>query len=895
VRERSDPDEADVARELEPRTRSTLVRGYAQVALALGLLVILVVAARPVHFPSYQEVVARLRGLRSIELEWTAALESQRADLRSPPTALFPVLDELDLALAAVQATSMWNEVGKAPGIAGGVDAYCSTLMELRALAEEHQGHRNRLVADRHALVAVSAEATPLTRTPSPTASALVADVLAGLLAPRPRGDPFGAPARTLADSGPDERLAAVDDPVERERLEQLLASAASMRAHGEAADRLLDRMAALGLRSRSDEIVRACDEWFTRVQAVRERWGLVLCLYSLLLLVLVVREFRTRTMLLENLARARDSLEDRIRRRTTQLSKRNEQLANEIRERCDAEEQLVAARRAAEAASRTKSSFLANMSHEIRTPMTSILGFAERLGDEDLTHAERREAVESIQRGGQYLLQLINDILDLSKIEAGKLALERIPCSPAEVVLDVQSTMEVRAQSKGIEFFVEITSPIPERVVTDPVRLKQVLINLVGNAIKFTDEGTVILRVGFDPGRTADARSEVRPRLVLSVMDTGIGMSPEQVGELFRPYMQTDNSTSRKFGGTGLGLSICKSLVEQMGGTLSVQSLPGFGSTFEFTVETGVLDGATMLDAAGVKELRRGREAARLRESGVRLEGRILLAEDGEDNQRILVHHLTRAGAEVEVVGDGQAALERALGALAQGRPFDVVLMDMRMPRLDGYGATKRLRSAGYRLPIVALTANAMAQDRQRSLEAGCDDFCSKPIDKHGFLALLDRWIRRSRRGAGSQAGGSGAPMDDTKFRTLANVASSAAGAAPKGAARGGPEPLLPRAQKDAELEELVRFFVLDLENDVARLTEALEAGDLERLGHLAHQIKGSAGSYGFPDLTRLAARLERCARGALPDAHVEIELEELARACRRLRADVEGAPPAA
>ncbi len=400
--------------------------------------------------------------------------------------------------------------------------------------------------------------------------------------------------------------------------------------------------------------------------------------------------------------------------------------------------EQVEEAKNEAELATRSKSEFLANMSHEIRTPMTAILGFTENLLDPDLSEEDRASAVHTIQRNGQHLLQLINNILDISKIEAGKLEVENIACSPAQIMLDVQSLMKVRADSKGIALDVEYAGGVPETIQSDPTRLKQILVNLAGNAIKFTEEGCVRLRAEcIGPDST-------NPAMRFEVIDTGIGMTVEQAAKLFQPFMQADASTTRQFGGTGLGLTISKRLAEKLGGDITIRSQPKKGSTFTVVVEAGSLEGVKMLDdpaaaAAATQPKPQTRIAADA------LQCRILLAEDGPDNQRLISFVLKKAGADVTVVGNGQLAVDAALEAIAEGKPFGVILMDMQMPVLDGYKATALLREKGYTRPIVALTAHAMASDREKCLKAGCDEFQTKPIDRRRLVQAIQEQLARS------------------------------------------------------------------------------------------------------------------------------------------------------
>ena len=397
--------------------------------------------------------------------------------------------------------------------------------------------------------------------------------------------------------------------------------------------------------------------------------------------------------------------------------------------------EELEAANRAleefnelAESATRAKSEFLANMSHEIRTPMTAILGFADLLlGESDVDRAppERIEAIRTIQRNGKYLLGLINEILDLSKIEAGKLDVERIACSPTQVLSEVVSLMRIRADAKNLPLRLAYENPIPASIQSDPVRLRQVLINLVGNAIKFTETGSVSV-----VARLVE-RIGVSPLLEIDVIDTGIGMTREQIARLFRPFSQADSSTTRRFGGTGLGLTISKRLAEMLGGNITVRSLPGCGSTFRVAVETGELEGVAFVQSPDVRATVGSPVVRRSDDPSRRIEGRILLAEDGPDNQRLIGFLLRKAGADVTVADNGRIAFEQAMAAAARGEPFDVILMDMQMPEMDGYEATRLLRAEGYLGPIIALTAHAMEGDEEKCQAAGCDEYLTKPIDR--------------------------------------------------------------------------------------------------------------------------------------------------------------------
>lgn len=408
-----------------------------------------------------------------------------------------------------------------------------------------------------------------------------------------------------------------------------------------------------------------------------------------------------------------------------------------------------VLSRHRAEDASRSKSEFLANMSHEIRTPMTAILGFTDLLAEDgDIARApsRRQDAIHTIRRNGQHLLALINDILDVSKIEAGKMTVECIPVEIHRIIEDVMSLMRIRSQSKGIGMSVVYGTEIPRTFRSDPMRVKQILVNLVGNAIKFTDQGSVTIRVTFDP---VGAHGGV---LSVAVQDTGVGMTKAHLARIFRPFTQADEAMTRTFGGTGLGLAIARRLAQLLGGDVSVQSELGKGSTFTVTFATGHISvgdtwnptGATVASVAPVRN-----------EPLPSLEGvRVLLAEDGLDNQRLISFFLTRAGAELTIVENGKKALELLTTAgdhstsLVQPVPFDLVLMDMQMPEMDGYSATRRLRTLGSTLPIIALTAHAMAGDRQACLDAGCDDYTTKPIDRLALITMCAKWAQHESQG---------------------------------------------------------------------------------------------------------------------------------------------------
>ncbi len=398
--------------------------------------------------------------------------------------------------------------------------------------------------------------------------------------------------------------------------------------------------------------------------------------------------------------------------------------------------QELRQAQTRAEAATRAKSEFLANMSHEIRSPLTAILGYADLIADEEgrpQAAANRQRYLETIRHAGQHLLTIINDILDLSKVEAGRLTLERIDMAVPTLLLELRELLQPRANEKGIELQVCLATPIPDVMLGDPTRLRQILMNLLGNAIKFTEAGRVQVTASI-------AREAAGQRLVIDVADTGPGMTQEQAAQLFCPFVQADNTVTRKYGGSGLGLVISRRLARMMSGDVTLaRTSPGMGTCFrlELPVESAA-------DAPTIEHLEDATPTPRATStpSWPALEGRILLAEDGPDNQRLISLLLRKAGAEVEIAENGAVAWEKMQSAAAAGQPFDLLLTDIQMPVLDGYSLSLKLRASGWSLPIVALTAHAMAESRQRCLEAGCNEVATKPINRRQLLETCARHL---------------------------------------------------------------------------------------------------------------------------------------------------------
>ena len=405
---------------------------------------------------------------------------------------------------------------------------------------------------------------------------------------------------------------------------------------------------------------------------------------------------------------------------------KNHEEAVAQYAERLEkANSDLETANRTARSASEAKSNFLANMSHEIRTPMTAILGVSDVLLEPDLPESERTSAVDTIHENGQHLLTLINDILDLSKIEAGMLEIERKDCRPAEVLESVTTLLAGRARERGLTFEWACDTAIPATFSCDPVRLRQILINLAGNAIKFTQRGGV--RIGV-------ALKDVI--LEFSVRDTGIGMSEEELVRLFQPFTQANGSTTREYGGTGLGLTISRRLARLHGGDIDVESVKGEGTVFFVRIPASDFDPALIQRVVPGESTRRVKKAAKALPI---LAGRVLVVEDNTTNQKLVDRILSRAGLEVTIANNGAEAVEMAEAARQDGVSYDGILMDMQMPVLDGLSATRRLRELGHTLPIVALTANAMASDRDDCLNAGCTGFATKPIERRKLLETLE------------------------------------------------------------------------------------------------------------------------------------------------------------
>ncbi len=525
-------------------------------------------------------------------------------------------------------------------------------------------------------------------------------------------------------------------------------------------------------------------------------------------------------------------------------------------------QDELRQARDAADEANRHKSAFLANMSHEIRTPMTAILGYADILAQKrrSLSPQQHDDYIATIKRNGEHLLCIINDILDISKIESGKMDVERIQTSPAKAVQDVLRLLQVNARGKGLSLQSAYETPIPMAFLCDPLRLKQVLVNLIGNAVKFTKSGGVMVKVSLDTSMPQDAY------LRFCVEDTGIGMSAEEMLRLFKAFEQADASTTRNYGGTGLGLRISKRLAQLMGGDITVVSKCGQGSAFTLSLPAGDLKQAQMIDPAAAAALTFEDDCEDSAIQGTTpLAGmRILLAEDGEDNQRLITFHLCDAGAKVEIVPNGEELIKKFTtdgtvgGSIRTPGPADLVLLDMQMPVMDGYTAVRLLRAKGVGLPVIALTARAMTGESDECLLAGCSSYAAKPIDRAALIALCAKW-------------GGGVPQ-----AVRAALPAAAHGDALRSAYAG-----------NAKMAPLVAEFVRDLPKKARMMAQFLASGQMAELQTVVHQLSGSAGSYGFEGITQAARDVEGWIEAGGDNAALPPGVAKLVDLCLRATAD--------
>lgn len=539
--------------------------------------------------------------------------------------------------------------------------------------------------------------------------------------------------------------------------------------------------------------------------------------------------------------------------------------------------EQLRAATEQAKSADQAKSDFLTNMSHEIRSPLTAIIGYMDMLSRTVLKEKDRADCCERAKLSAQHLLGLINEVLDLSKIEAGQMRIHIRRCSLPKLIDEVCSLLRPQADAKSLSLRAVWDDGVPQAVESDPVHFKQILINLVGNAVKFTERGGITVRVG-----SRELPESGRTRLTVQVADTGIGIPAERMAELFSPFVQVHTREMRDYGGTGLGLTISRHLARMLGGDISMTSVPGEGSVF--TLAMDVVDGSRMPsnDTEIEKESREesGSDAAAPSLDGVR----VLVVDDGPDNQRIIRFLLEEARASVDVADNGKLGVEAVQTQEAAGKPYDLILMDMRMPVMDGYAATGRLREAGVRTPIAALTAYAMSGDESRCLSAGCDAYVSKPIEPGRFFSVIATLLKRVNGKTAEAAAGRNMPAERA--------------GAPADA--GAPSPARTERWRESRRARLVssrisnpRFLPIlkeycdALPDAIEEILRARRACDWANLQTAVHRIAGTGGMYGFPVISERGRQCEKAIMERRSSDEIDVLVDELIVVLRSVSMD--------
>lgn len=527
----------------------------------------------------------------------------------------------------------------------------------------------------------------------------------------------------------------------------------------------------------------------------------------------------------------------------------------------------LEEARGAAEAAqgeavraSRAKSSLLTDVSHEIRGPMVSILGYSELLSAPDVGDEARTRYAAAIHRSGQHLMEIINDILDTARLEAGKMSYVVEPVQVSRILSDVDAAMCIRAQQRRLEFEIAIDTPVPEYIRTDPLRLRQILLNLVGNAIKFTDSGRVSVRARFD---------DARKRMAFDVIDTGVGLSSVQVERLFERFVQVHAANQSQ--GSGVGLALSRSIARELGGDISVTSAVGNGSTFTLDLPVGDLEGVPVVSHVWANV---AHSSGTFAATDVRLTLNALVADDDADIRALTVEFLTAAGASVEQATDGEQVLALMLPRLECGNPPDVVLLDMHMPLLDGYDTASLLRKAGYRGTIIALTGSVGESERQRCIDAGCDEYAAKPIRRLLLLQMLSRASHQAPGTGPSASDVTSAPtVGDANLENLEKL-----------------EPLESTLADDPIVKPMLPQVLAGLGARKARLEQALAQSDLVEVGQLAHDLIGLGGTFGYDELTARARQLSRAVKAQQPREVVDAAATVVLSLCRRILAAKRG-----
>ncbi len=511
--------------------------------------------------------------------------------------------------------------------------------------------------------------------------------------------------------------------------------------------------------------------------------------------------------------------------------------------------------------ANKAKSQFLANMSHEIRTPINGITNMIELVFDGGNMNEEDYDYLCTAKTSAKILLQLINNILDISKIEAGKLDVEIIDCDIREVLESV-SVLRLKALDKGIDFDIAFKTDIPQSIMSDPTRLIQCLVNLVANAIKFTNTGSVRIETSLE-------QKEGKAFIRFDVIDTGIGIPPDKQSQIFEKFTQADNSTTRKFGGTGLGLSITKQLAEILNGELTITSEVDKGSTFSMTIPANVdIETSVMLSSFDFQNKEKQGSKQSIRD--YKLSGNILVAEDDLANQKGIKAILERGGLEVELAGNGLEAVEKI-----SSDSYDLILMDMQMPKMNGYEATRTLREKGFDLPIIALTANVMKGDSEKCAEAGCDGFLSKPVEVEKLFELLGTFLSPKTDGLVEEIG----IITDEVNELSEEISNSSPPANDEGTEQCDEQiinwaELEERFGDDEIIIEIVDAWFVDNPARIEALPEAIKTNNVEEVQELSHTLKGSSALIGARLLSAPALELNLAAqKGSLENAEALLE----------------------